>query len=168
MVQEGLYDIYDVWHVPFWQTRTWYLFICFLVIFLIFVCLVCLRWLIGKKRRTNDYWTDTLNALHELEITVNDGSDCALFYVDLTRIMKNYLWMRFQFNAFGKTEHEIESLVQQLMLPGLLMHDFCVLLGRSTLAKFSQSQITVDQKKHDLNVCFELLTATRPVTIDEK
>lgn len=168
MADNGLYDIYEMSHVPFWQTGIfcWLAGAALLSFFVLTVFFIC-RWYF-KKKAQRDYWSESITRLQEIEAKLDDKQYCALFYVDITALMKKYFCIRFQINVIGKTEREFDAVIVQCMMPLDLVQSFRELLDRSTHAKFAQDYIDFEQKKRDIQLCRELLLLTRPLPENEK
>lgn len=101
-----LYDIYGLWHVPFWQ-RTWFKITVFLAICALLSVIV--YFLIKKyKQRTVQLpaWQIALNALDALKIW-QTMQHRVRYYADLTTLLKNYISSRFGVDVRSFTDQQM-------------------------------------------------------------
>ncbi len=120
-LKEQLADIYELWHIPFWQTK-WFFWVSFTLI--VFVCLL-ITFIIYKRINKKAVSAckqalDKLNKLHAIA-TVKHGKQ---FFYSLSTIIKTYLYEELYKNAKvetfkniqGLTDDQIISLLPQIQL----------------------------------------------------
>lgn len=160
--KSGFYGIYGIWHVPFWQTMTFYISIGLIsASFLIFFI-----WLFVKKRRAKKMvitaWDEALrllNAINIHELEKNHGKE---FYFTVTKILKEYFHARYGFDVLGKTDAEV---LQYLMhhdfsheLLPLLQHIF----SGAVEVKFAHAYALKEQLERDLNSSIYIVKSSIP------
>lgn len=104
----GLYDIYGLWHVPFWQT-TWFFWacICFFAVVMVVVGAL-IWWRIRSKKISISYWDQALLEISQLLRTpVLDAEQSYYIYTQLIGILKHYLSTRYTCNAQAMTDDEL-------------------------------------------------------------
>lgn len=164
---QQLYDIYPLWHVPFWQTTFFY----GLVIFFIAAAIVSVVYYFWKKHRSKirpmrPAWERALGELRALEqkkiITKEDGKE---FYFALTNIIKRYMHERYHMPVVGKTDDEfIAYLKESNQLPEFIeiLHDIaqgCLYI------KFANEQAMQDQIARHVAASILIITKTIPTEI---
>src|SRR5437899_2466422 len=106
-MENELYDIYTMWHVPFWQTDQFFWGVVLLAMGLsgIAVWLLVKKWRSRKIKQTP--WQLALQQLNALKknnrISMQQGKE---FYHELTRIMKVYVHERYQVDVLSTTDQE--------------------------------------------------------------
>jgi len=159
MNKHGLYDIYDVWHVPFWQTTTF----LYSMIFLSIVLLSLIIWFIVKKLKKQkkktpwDSALQQLNALQQSDISVEHGKE---FYFTLTLIVKKYLQDRFGYPLTHRTDAEsIAYLERNELLPEHIETIRTIFSGVQVI-KFANAQAAQEQMLNDLQSSIQLVQHT--------
>ncbi len=107
-----LYEIYGLWHVPFWQ-RTWFK----ISIFIFFCALVgiIIYFLIKKyKQRAVQLpaWQIALNALDQLK-KLQMPEYSARYYAALTHLLKVYISARFGVDVCSLTDQQMCDYIDQ-------------------------------------------------------
>lgn len=161
---QQLYDIYPLWHVPFWQTSLFYTVIAIIGI----IFLISGIYYFWKKRRKKNAtievpWQRALRELRALELkensTKDDGKQC---YFAMTEILKRYLHARFHLPVQGTTDDElVRYLKDSKQLPELVdaIHDIaqgCIYI------KFANEQAMQEQIARHLALSITLVTQTIP------
>lgn len=106
--ETGLYDIYGLWHVPFWQKK-WFIVACILFLFLI---MSIIAWRIIAKRRARKqyitYWDRALAQLDALlDRSIENSQECYHAYNMIVSILKEYLALRYHGSAPAMTDDEL-------------------------------------------------------------
>lgn len=103
-----LYDIYGVWHVPFWQTTPFIIFVWAVIGIIVGALIYALiRFMLKRKKPLKPWvWADReLDALWERRgFTREDGKR---FYSQLTEIIKQYLEKRYGYQVRSATDIEL-------------------------------------------------------------
>ncbi len=161
MNKHGLYDIYDVWHVPFWQTTAFF----YSMVALGVVGVLLSIWFIIKKMRSKQkVQTPGEKALHQLHalqnsnITVDNGKE---FYFALTAIVKKYLEDRYGYKLTHKTDAEcVKYLENNQLLPNHL-DDLRRIFSGVEIIKFANAQAAYEQMLNDVQRTILLVQSTK-------
>ncbi|MCA9770430.1 DUF4381 family protein [Candidatus Dependentiae bacterium] len=146
----GFYDIYDVWHMPWWQTRAWYVCCIIIAVLVLLVGIFFLIKYIRRKKVEQPIWQQALCELEALRsgnyVTVARGKE---FYFIITEILKKYMAVRYQLNTIGKTDSQfIEYLQKAKFSPELITEIETIFMGGLTIkfanAKAAQERIDQD------------------------
>lgn len=163
MNKHGLYDIYGSYHVPFWQTKAFYVSsgICFCLL------LAFLIWQAWKKFRARKQmlpsWERALRELEQLKKSnVASVSQGKQFYCTLTSLFKKYLDERFGFDCQGKTDEELLSYLEQKEFPATLLNELRVIIMGSIIIKFANAQAIQEQIVLDLSRSVTFIRQTIP------
>ena len=111
-----LYDIYGIWHVPFWQTKPFImtLWCLWLVCAVALIYLVCALILNEKDIKPWTWANRELDALWEKRgFTREDGKR---FYSQLTEIIKVYLEKRYGYQVRSATDIELLAYLRDIVL----------------------------------------------------
>ncbi len=154
-----LYDIYDISFVPFWK-QNW---------FMAGVALVCGALLFGvlywysrrtKKTEIRESWQKSFDALTALKKT--EYADHALFYTQLTFILKAYLEERFSLPLQGMTDAEFLDFFQQKrILSDDLTEKLKILLNGVVFIKFAHQKAAQEKIDQGFSIAQALIKATR-------
>jgi len=119
-----LYDIYGVWHVPFWQTQRFIIGMwCLAAIGALAVIYLLVRMMRGRKKTVKPWtWANReLDALWAKRgFTREDGKH---FYSQLTEIMKTYLEKRYGYQVRSATDIELIAYLQAHSFDPVLLQD---------------------------------------------
>jgi signal transduction histidine kinase len=119
-----IYDIYGVWHVPFWQTQTFIMSMWSIAILLaIALIYLIVRFFKSRKKQLKPWqWANNeLDALWERRgFTREDGKR---FYSQLTDIMKMYVEKRYSYAVLSATDIEFLAYMKDRHLPAALMEN---------------------------------------------
>jgi hypothetical protein len=160
---QGLYEIYSVWHVPFWQTRSFYLIIATLIVLSTVVAVVLLiRWYRKKQGAAQTSWQQALAQLATLQhrhyATKEEGKAC---YFAMTSILKEYLARRFDYPLPGKTDEEMVQYLAHSAHPQLA-HAIKPIIEGCVHIKFANEQALEQTIKKHLEQCGHIITSTIP------
>lgn len=166
MNENGLYDIYSVWHVPFWQTSWFYtlmiaagIALCALVILMVY------KTFFAKKVAPLAPWQKALNDLYDLEqLDLSTQENGKQFYLKLTAILKQYLQDRFQLPLVAKTDAEMASYLQDSDLEK--KYKISEICNGCVLIKFANQSAIEEQSKAHLNLALKLVSETIPKKMD--
>ncbi len=170
MDKNGLYDIYSVWHVPFWQTSWFYWTVISLTI-LLCVMLVwgAYRWYRLRNRQPITPWEKALRIIAKLQnqtyTTQQKGKQC---YFVLTTALKNYLAERFGYPIAHKTDEEAASYLEHQQLEPNLTKNIPEILRGCLLIKFANEQAVNEQIQAHLALAKETVLSTIPQKTDKK
>lgn len=138
MNERGLYDIYSVWHVPFWKTKTFYISmygaIACIVLALIYVCY---RWYRARQIAL-PLWDKAIADVQALLVKQESVSN---LYAQLTHILKRYLSERYHCNLHADTDAEFLVSIKALSIPAMVHADIESILEGATEIKFSNVSV---------------------------
>jgi hypothetical protein len=129
----GFYDVYGMVHRPWWQHPGWKILLCMLAL-LALIFLITRFYIKRKKEKKHTPWDQALRDIEQAkqgalaalatratDAEISSGSSVAKdqkradlasqagsqFYVELSRILKAYLYERYGFDLLGKTDKEL-------------------------------------------------------------
>lgn len=163
-----LYDIYDVWHIPWWQTTFFWWMIYAISAVILVIMLVIFLQLLFTKRKPEEPWRVACRQLafaHKKAQEKVMGEE--LFYAEITRVLKWYLTIRFEDDSEARTDIELLSYAQQNpAFPKLLVLDFSQLLERASQARFAKMPLPIDQLHEDYTCAVQVIEQT--IAMQEK
>ncbi len=170
MDQNGLYDIYSVWHVPFWQTSWFYWTVISLVILLgVVLGWGAYRWYRLRNKQPITPWQKALRIITKLQnqtyTTQQEGKHC---YFVFTTALKQYLEERFAYPIAHKTDEEAASYLEQQQLEQNLKKNIQEILRGCLLIKFANEQAVSEQIQAHLALAKEIVVSTIPQKTDQK
>lgn len=162
--EKGLYDIYTIWHIPFWQTRTFYIAVgtalCFLIILFLWLFI---RWYLKKRMVPKTSWQRALEQLHSLQkkayCTQDEGKHC---YFAMTTILKTYFIDRFGYPLHGKTDEEMVDYFLQITDQQPLAQELKEVITGCLYIKFANEKAIQDIITQHLAQCCTIITHTIP------
>lgn len=146
----GLYDIYGMYYVPFWQTD-WF-FWCILTIIAFFACGIILFFLrfYGRKKKIVTPWQKALARLDELVITEALPPNLVRdYYFILTEVVKVYMGERYVWDVVHLTDREFVEYIGQTSLDLTVKNAVKGLFENATMVKFAdQKTVATILKDH--------------------
>jgi hypothetical protein len=165
-MEQKLHDIYDVWHVPFWQ-RAWFFWsVCALalVVLILIVGIIIKKYRSRKKMVVVAPWDAALQSLSMLQqekvATIEQGGN---LYAAITRILKNYVHQRYGFDIASKTDDELVVYLEQNHFDPLLLSDIREIFEGSVYIKFAHVHVMQERIEKDLERSIAFVKATVPV-----
>lgn len=163
MNDRGLYDIYGIDYVPFWQTNSFFWGILIFVI--VFVCgigiLFLKYWLRRKAQMTP--WQVALEQLNALVVTeALSPVEAKRYYFVLTNSMKTYMVLRYQWNVMHLTDQECIDFITKSSLDSAFKQPLCRLFDDATLIKFADQKAAALLLKNHIDAMRALIHATIP------
>lgn len=162
MNDQGFYDIYPLWHVPFWQT-SWFFWsiICLIIVVVLGLGYALYKRFFAKKAQPLNPWQKALQELEALEnLDVTNPENGKQFYLQLTAILKQYLQDRFQFPLVGKTDEEMVSYLRDSEIEK--KYKISEICNGCVLIKFANQSAIADQTNSHLQMAIKLITDTVP------
>jgi len=108
----GFYDIYGMVHRPWWQHPGLKIFLCGILI--LGIILLLARFLVKRKKEKKlTPWDKALRDIERIKSGFDPekvgvaGQVGSQFYVELSKIIKNYLHERYGYDVLGKTDQEL-------------------------------------------------------------
>jgi hypothetical protein len=163
--ETGLYENYGLWHVPFWQTETFYfvLKVCAVVIALSVCVGLYKAYVAYKKRKKLPAWDAALRDLSNLKNAHKlDAAQGKEFYLATSSIVKTYLCNRFGYDLLSKTDDEVVGYLQEKKADAELTEDVRALLQGSIVIKFAKAQAAQEKINHDYNRAISIVKKTIP------
>lgn len=163
MERNELYDIYTVWHVPFWQTAIFKGVVALVVGAILLVLLARgARWLIRITKRKS-YWQQALDDLAAIKKNYGDEiQDSKKFYSEIIAVLKHYFSQRFGCDFAGKTDYESILFLQSIDFNKEHVQVLEELVMAGSMVKFANQQALQDQVEQDWKRCCLLIQATAP------
>jgi len=158
----GLYDIYGLHHVPFWQ-QSWFWYCCIGLAILLGAALIAGFYFFFKSRmgkKSQKPWEKALHALTLLKKRSTSLSN-ACMYDELTHIIKEYMQARYFLDCQGKTDQEVGKQLDQNTFfdpTGKLSQ----VLHNSIETKFSPESSNRTQCNQDYETVVAFVSATIP------
>jgi hypothetical protein len=162
--EKGLYDIYSIWHVPFWQTKAFYITISIIVSSLLLVIIwLFARWYFRKKTVIKQPWEVALEQLHLLQQnsyqSKEEGKQC---YFAMTSIIKNYLVIRFAYPLEGKTDDEMICYLANIPNHNALADELKEIIEGCIYIKFANQTAMQETIMKHLEQCTAIVKKTIP------
>jgi len=176
-----MYDIYDMWHQPWWQrTEFRYACIIFGIAILLLMGYMVIRWY--RKRlseRIKSPWERALEDLEKLKpIALRSNNDVdmingipvhqfsVLFYGQLSAILKRYLHDRFAYAIVNSTDWEIIAYLKALEVPEKneqeVMAQVVDVLQGGYYVKFAGQRVVTEQIERHFNMSIAVIKKTIP------
>lgn len=158
-----LHDIYSTIHVPFWQTSTFYKVLCIVGVIIVAMLgwYAVRRW--RSQRKAQHVWDNALAQLHQLQIR---GLVCPehaqLFYVALTRLIKEYMGQRFGGSWVGKTDEEFRLYITTISIPDDIKKQLDDIFDGIVVIKFAQAEAAQVRMNRDFAAGKAFVQATIP------
>jgi hypothetical protein len=159
-----LYDIYECWHTPWWQTRTCMIISAigaFLIVCVILYGVWC--WYRARKNKITP-WQRALARLDRLSVQpVQTPEQAYELYLELTQIIKNYLQERYQLPFASATDQEVIVLIDQIpeFAPEFKQHVSDLFLS-GMVVKFAREAAVQERMQQHLATARSIITITTP------
>ncbi|HXW86284.1 MAG TPA: hypothetical protein VEK38_02980 [Candidatus Bathyarchaeia archaeon] len=163
LTEYGIYDIYGMVHVPWWQTPLFFIacIVSGMIILagIIMLCIIIRRRY--KKKEVIPYWQQAVLELEEAEKAFIDGNMSAmLLYETLVRITKKYLHTRFSCDVLGKTDSELADYIHNLDIIEEQKNQLTALCQLSASIKFYPAALAHDYAQKDCQALVAFIRAT--------
>ena len=163
--EKGLYDIYPMWHVPFWQTMKFYITVGIAgLIILSGIIWLLIRWYRKKNAVPKTAWENALDALQFLQqkkyTSKEDGKLC---YFAMTSILKKYLATRFAYPLDGKTDEEMIVYLAKSTDQKALAQELKEIIDGCLYIKFANAQAMQENINKHLEQSCVIVKKTIPV-----
>lgn len=161
----GLYENYGLWHVPFWQTKKFWLAveICACLLLLLGTVLLVKKYLAYRKRRKLPLWDQALLDVTQLKkehkVNALHGKE---FYLSISALLKHYFHERFDYDLVGKTDSEVVDYLQQHHYDEHIVEEVKALLHGSVVIKFANAQAAQEQIENDYLRAIAIIQRTIP------
>lgn len=163
MNAQGLYEIYDFWHVPFWQTL-WFKLSVVSVFILIFLGLMVFVWRqVRARKNKRPLWERALIELDSIRGRNLDDSEVRrAVYDQVTRLLKEYCVQRYGWDVGGLTDREIIIFLTDKRVDLRMQQAFERIARGCELVKFAHESVNRDRVLADCALSEEFIRATIP------
>lgn len=162
--QIGLYDIYPLYHVPFWQQEWIIQLLAFSLCGIIFLFCLIIAYIFYKKTQKIVYTDPWLLYMQNLEsLYPKPGMTAAeirYFYDNLTCLLKKYIYVQYSIAHYKASDQEMYSKIQESS--HRTIHSLLPLLERSIIIKFAGMQTNTIQVQEDYNMVKHFMLSTKP------
>jgi hypothetical protein len=160
--ENGLYDIYSMYYVPFWQ-RAWFVYILALVVILFSlytVYSIIHFWL--TKRKKNTPWQTALARLDAIRVNnAMPEKHAASIYAIMTDVLKEYIQGSYGLNVRHLTDYECIDYLRCSGLDRILVERLCTIFEDASAIKFAQHPAAAEVINGDLQHIRDFIHATR-------
>jgi hypothetical protein len=158
------YDIFGVWHEPWWQTLAWKVFAIVLIGIIATGIIYLVVRTILKRRKARPYWEVALMALHDLRASGLCTTERAKnFYVQLTDILKRYITERYGISVQGSTDKEILAYLEDhISFPKESLPILRDIFHHAGSIKFANESALLEYMEQDLALGLRLVKETMP------
>jgi hypothetical protein len=157
-VATDFYDIFDYYHIPFWQTLWFKVSVCVTVLLLI---ALIVYFIVTRKKRELEPWEWATEKIQQLSLekclTKNDYKK---FYFDLTLILKQYLHKRYAWKTVDKTDEELIEYLHKQGFDETLLEALKKMLEGAVWIKFAGNDVIKAQADADFKTAFSIIKKT--------
>jgi hypothetical protein len=163
MNAQDLYEMYDFWHEPFWQTLWFKLSVGSLFI-VIFLWLIVFVWrLVRARKKKSPVWEVAFARLNDFQARDLENPEVRrLIYDEMTRLLKEYCAQRYGWDVGGLTDKEIIIFLSSKQVDFRLQHAFEQVVRGCELIKFAHESVNRDRVLADCALSEEFIRATIP------
>lgn len=150
-----LYDIYGMWHTPFWQSPLFLTFIGIIFLIILFWGIFLgIRWFLKKNSRPLSAWEKAEQDIASLKVKyLKKEIKVSEVYVELLGSLKVFFTVQYGIDMRSKTDDESLPFLQDLSLSDTVKEKLEELFKRSAVIKFSFMQISEELVLSDLDLC---------------
>lgn len=160
--EQGLYGIYDTWHIPWWQTKPFYITVIIVGLTLLGLgTFLLIRFIRRKKVVPQSAWDYAIQELEWLS-TQAKPEQSKIVYFRASEILKDYLHKRYGFDTHGKTDKQLLIYLQKSEFPEHLLPLMETVFEGGVTIKFAKAQAAEEQMKQDLASCISIIKHTIP------
>jgi len=164
MNAQGLYEVYDFWQVPFWQTLWFKLSVDSLLGVLCLWLLIFIWRLLQARKKKRPLWERALEEINALRCRdLSNPVVRRVTYDEITRLLKNYCAQRYGWNVGGLTDREIIIFLADKRVDLRLQDAFKRIVQGCELIKFAQETVNRDRVLADCALGEEFIRATIPL-----
>ncbi len=162
---DEFYDIYGIWHIPWWQRTVVKNVVWALAIILLMTLIIFLVKKFSKRKIKLSACDVALRDLASLGTSdILNEHKSRVFYSRLTETIKKYLVSRYGFDIYGKTDKEVLTyLDDQVTFPRDLLPVLQEILSHASAIKFANVSGVVEQMEKDLALSVRLIKETMPL-----
>lgn len=159
-----LYDIYGLWHVPFWQTTTWFVLIGLAIISVVVFFIGMLANYLMQKKTRKELWQQAIDELNQLEKEpCTTPQEAKKIYFSLTALLKKYMVHRYACARMSDTDQEFLEVLKTMPVSAEAQATLNTIFSASSTIKFASMPAMNEQVKRDLEHSIVLIYDTMPV-----
>lgn len=157
MNEMQLYDIYEHWHQPFWQTTIFKIVTgAFLIALLLFIIVFFFKRYYKPKEIPASI--RALHALNELEKKpIQTKEEAQASYFKLTDILKVFFEYRYQIPFTSMSDAEMIHALRSTQLPHLLMPSLEKMVDASMHVKYAQHNALQPELLHHITIAKDII-----------
>ncbi|HEV2601627.1 MAG TPA: hypothetical protein VGT41_04980 [Candidatus Babeliales bacterium] len=164
-MEAELYDIYSMFHVPFWQKEWFAGTVGFIGFLLCIGTIFLISRLLRPKKKPQSAWDVALANLNALKkgphYSVHHSKE---FYCALTDILKLYVQRRYDVKVLAATDEEFIAYLQQhQIIPAALLSTMDELVQGSVSIKFAHDTVVSSRLDDDFQRVVAIVRDTIPV-----
>ena len=149
--QTQLYDIYDLYGKPFWQTSIFYVIVAVVALLTALLGMWILVKRYRSRKKIQSPWDQAFCEIRRLQdLQVINKQEAQELYLKLTAIMKLYVQARYGHYTVDKTDDEFFVLLSTIDFPKDLIPGLESLFRGSVEIKFAQGSALATQVERDL------------------
>ncbi len=163
LTEQGIYDIYGMLHVPWWQTTLFYGVCIVAAIFFFIVCIIlCILWRRRwRKKEELPYWQKAIAELdHAQHAFVQGKISSMVLYELLVHIVKSYLQLQFGPDLLGKTDSELRECIEPLAIAQEHKDQLMELCQTSSTIKFYPAAVAQEHAQKDCQALITFINVT--------
>lgn len=159
-VEIPLFDLYGLWYKPLWHTTLfWWLVGGLLVVGTVISIFFIIR-VLRRRSIQKEPWQEALEQLYALCVKdYENPSRHAVFYSDLTYILKKYLRYRYELDLESKTDQEVVILLRESALFEEFLDELSEILHGALSIKFAHQYAAYQRMHNDLKRSIEIMSA---------
>ncbi len=160
------HDIYSYHYPPIWQTSIFYSILFF--VFLIIISIIAI-FVFYKKRGQISPEEWAFSQLKEIKrVSRQSKQEYQQLYFSLTKMIKGYLFKRFEWRTINKTDKELLDYLEQQGFDQQLLEKLQATLQGATRIKFANEEALQEQAQRDFATTEELISMCTPKKSNEK
>ncbi len=152
-----LYDIYEHWHVPFWQT-TLFKVLAGGILLMLIIAVILIYYKRHYKVQEVPAGQRALNALNALEKTsITTKEDAQAVYFKLTDILKNFFQHQYGIPFNGMSDAEMITALRTTPMPHQLMPSLEKMVDASMHVKYAQHDALQPELLHHISMAKNII-----------
>jgi len=155
------YDIFDYYHIPFWQ-KTWFIVSASIVIFILITMTAYFVYTRLHKKKLSP-WEWARKELARLNTDAcTTQADYKKLYYQLTNIIKTYLARRYDWSTHAKTDDEIIEFLEKQKFDTDIIGMLKKITDDALWIKFANQSTLKSQADNDIQTVLVMIERTTP------
>jgi len=161
---QGLYEIYDFWHEPFWQT-IWFKALMISAFTGLLFAILFFAWLLLRlRKKSKSLWEVALARVAVIRERDLDNPEVRrAVYVELTSLLKEYCVNRYGWQVGGLTDRECIIFLHDKHVDLRMQEAFERIACGGESIKFAHESVNRDRVLADCALCKDFFCATIPL-----